>query len=1098
LLAQNGDGNSFNSYSTDPYANIIPPTPNASTFNQYGKLQVNTSTGQPNISIPIYTIVEDGVKVPISLNYSATGIKVDDISSTVGLKWSLNAGGMISRTINDKDDFSTYTSHGWINGTNLSYFDEWLDDYSNFDYNSYDQQVNVLQPFLTLHDNWPDDFSYNFLTYSGGFMYNPDGTVLKEFRDKLEVSGNRNGFTINDMNGNSFEFGNDIETNKVDTRFYVQGETNINITNELEDVGWMLNEITTKNGKTITFEYDSYTYTYDRNPVSQRMVSSSNCSPTTCTFPLNCQDEGNSQLKNDKIHGTGLQQETTNQLLKRISTDKVEVEFIYTDGSANGHGVDGWDKRIDKIIITDLVKNYVREFHLGYDVFDGLYSRLKLTEVKEKGADGSFKPPYHFEYEDGSLPNPDSFSKDYKGYYNGQYNLSLLPKTASTLNRKRTTIIDPNSGPVVTYPGYDILSDRYFDENYIDIGVLKKVYYPTGGRSEFEYEVNAEGENISEPIIEKMGGAISTSFDDSQDPEAPAIYKTFSALFRFDETVGKLDLSNIIGCQVCGQEDFRVAKIYLYKYNGNVGEQIDWNKRFLPEVTYTSFDSPSLPLPTENGVYLVQLRVHTHFFPPYTSSDPFISVDLNWHQKKIDKNDNIIFQEHYYGGLRIKDIKDFDETETVYNHKSFNYLGSVHHFTSEIISSDFFKEIAGQDIFSTEVILLPGSQKKDGYYYSKVETIFKNTNKESKIVEEYEGIEGFKRIRGGYLKKRRVFDSDNHLMEAQSNKYIGYAHEEMLFMTPTLQNATVYEYYQCNAGNYLLRPVPAYSQPTQTNQYEYETSSKILDSTITIKKFNNKIIANVTTYQHNQNHLVTKETIDHRYGATLDANDNINLFMNDPDAEKISVDYEYPEDFPGEPTLTGVPASSVVSKKVYNNSLYILGEFWEFHNGNIKSLYRYNRGQGTHTGGPSYVDTGAEKIAKYIVNSDGNPIQITKVIGTPTAYIWGYNGQFPIAKIENSSYGSIDTNLRNDVIYESNSSNPNEQSLLNALNNLRNSLPDAKVTTFTYKPLNGITSVTDPKGNTQYFEYDEFGRLEWLKNDEKQMIKKHEYHYKSQ
>jgi len=52
----------------------IPPTPNAAAFGKYSDIPVSLHTGVPNISIPIYTIQEGPLSLPISLSYHSSGI----------------------------------------------------------------------------------------------------------------------------------------------------------------------------------------------------------------------------------------------------------------------------------------------------------------------------------------------------------------------------------------------------------------------------------------------------------------------------------------------------------------------------------------------------------------------------------------------------------------------------------------------------------------------------------------------------------------------------------------------------------------------------------------------------------------------------------------------------------------------------------------------------------------------------------------------------------------------------------------------------------------------------------------------------------------
>jgi len=59
-------------------------------------------------------------------------------------------------------------------------------------------------------------------------------------------------------------------------------------------------------------------------------------------------------------------------------------------------------------------------------------------------------------------------------------------------------------------------------------------------------------------------------------------------------------------------------------------------------------------------------------------------------------------------------------------------------------------------------------------------------------------------------------------------------------------------------------------------------------------------------------------------------------------------------------------------------------------------------------------------------------------------------------------------------------------------------LDNAMITTFTYDPLIGVTSVTDPKGYAMYYEYDEFNRLKHVKDAANHILSENQYHYKGQ
>ena len=95
-----------------PFINqVIPPAPNAASLGKYGAIPVDKFHALPNISIPIYTIQVDDISVPISISFHASGHKVGERASWVGLGWSLNAGGVITRSMQGGPDENGYFSN---------------------------------------------------------------------------------------------------------------------------------------------------------------------------------------------------------------------------------------------------------------------------------------------------------------------------------------------------------------------------------------------------------------------------------------------------------------------------------------------------------------------------------------------------------------------------------------------------------------------------------------------------------------------------------------------------------------------------------------------------------------------------------------------------------------------------------------------------------------------------------------------------------------------------------------------------------------------------------------------------------------------------
>ncbi|MCU7375748.1 hypothetical protein PEC18_34265 [Paucibacter sp. O1-1] len=110
------------------YTKVSPPSPQSASFQRYGDYPVGHVTGVPEINIPLFTINTGKLMLPISMSYHAAGFKPRDNSGVLGLGWSLNAGGRISRTvIGDPDELASTPAKmvpaGQLTGTTIDAID---------------------------------------------------------------------------------------------------------------------------------------------------------------------------------------------------------------------------------------------------------------------------------------------------------------------------------------------------------------------------------------------------------------------------------------------------------------------------------------------------------------------------------------------------------------------------------------------------------------------------------------------------------------------------------------------------------------------------------------------------------------------------------------------------------------------------------------------------------------------------------------------------------------------------------------------------------------------------------------------------------------
>lgn len=149
-------------------------TPNTYAFARYGDLPVDFSTGLPQISIPLTSVSDRDITVGVSLSYHASGIKVDQEASWVGLGWSLNAGGVITckmRGAQDKMDANT----GKMRRVALrfqNYLTETAEQYIDSERGKWVSAADIRPNSF---DPAPDIFYFNFCGKTGKFYLDDNG-----------------------------------------------------------------------------------------------------------------------------------------------------------------------------------------------------------------------------------------------------------------------------------------------------------------------------------------------------------------------------------------------------------------------------------------------------------------------------------------------------------------------------------------------------------------------------------------------------------------------------------------------------------------------------------------------------------------------------------------------------------------------------------------------------------------------------------------------------------------------------------------------------------------------------------------------------------
>ncbi|MEY8761859.1 hypothetical protein [Chryseobacterium tongliaoense] len=225
--------------------------------------------------------------------------------------------------------------------------------------------------------------------------------------------------------------------------------------------------------------------------------------------------------------------------------------------------------------------------------------------------------------------------------------------------------------------------------------------------------------------------------------------------------------------------------------------------------------------------------------------------------------------------------------------------------------------------------------------------------------------------------------------------------------------------------------------------------------------------------------------------------------------------YSYTGDFL-QNYMVGIPVKTEEFKndKITGRTYYRYSKVWWHHEKMFPSgISKTN----LNALSPDNEWTDGIKFDQY--DNKGNLLQYTSKSGVPTTILYGYNKTLPIAKIEGLDYtvflsfSSLGVNASGydnlEICQKSNAdiNAASEEELMIALNNFRKNpaVSGYPITTYTYDPLVGVTSITSPSGITEKYIYDPVtNRLKETKQMEKDSngnyiyknSKEYQYNYK--
>ena len=214
-------------------AQDFEPGEQAKGYTDTENTSVNLSTGLFHYKVPLFTLSDGNFVLPISLNYVGRGVTTDQAPGQIWFNWSLQAGGVVTRTV--RGGIADEASNGAM----------------------HNKASNIQQASSRELDGESDIFTVNFNNRTLNFLLTPGYRTVQLEQSDVEISclhdlDGITGWKVLDENGIQYFY---RETEEMENRSHESSVSNNNVANKNYISSWFITSIVVPNADTIKFEY---------------------------------------------------------------------------------------------------------------------------------------------------------------------------------------------------------------------------------------------------------------------------------------------------------------------------------------------------------------------------------------------------------------------------------------------------------------------------------------------------------------------------------------------------------------------------------------------------------------------------------------------------------------------------------------------------------------------------------------------------------------------------------------------------------------------------------------------------------------------------